>query len=223
MKKKMKKTFSILAFMLSVALLVGCSADTLTENNYPDYWKQRLHEETESTMIDLTNSNIRNIGDFEKQVKLVAYTIEKNKPFSIAFLYSGESGNVYTLPEIQDEYRLMNSHEYREELKNTITNEVLGRLEELQMESGDVVATILTWNPSNDYTNVSLCDLDGDGSWDYLVDSYAFFGSSSSGKYPSVTIGENEIMLIPDLPSRDIITLNNLSGDEKLSDFMKLR
>lgn len=227
----MKKV--ILLLLVVVIAICACGCARSNDNNFPTILVDTYYEKTNAASVALANSNINDIKSFARETRLVAYTVDRNTPFRVTFLYNDfENGRVYPLPYINGRAEYMNDYEYREMLNADLTSATLGQLQSEELEigdSGDILAVILDWKATDFWGNVgyySICDFDGDGSWDYMTRSkddlsFMYFTSNISNKSPGRVIDEyNEAGL--STTEGEILTLPDLTGKETFKDIEKL-
>ena len=228
----MKKVIlMILAAVVIAVCVCGCARSN--DSSFPTMIEKTYYEKTNTASVALANSGINDTASFARETRLVAYTVDRNTPFRVSFLYNDfESGRVYPLPYINGRAEYMNDFEYREMLNADLINATLVQLQsgELKIgDSGDILATIVDWKATDFWGNVeyySICDFDGDGSWDYITSStdsssFMYFTSNISGGNPGRVIDEyNEAGL--STISGEILTLPDLNGKETFKDIEKL-
>ena len=167
------KKFLILAIILVLVFsLCGCS--NLTDNNFPVTMSEAYHKQTSEANLKLVNSKINDVAAFNRETALIAYTLDRDVPFKVTFLYQDYSkDSVTALPVIHCNARLVNEKEYREMFQAQITMEVFNILDKYQVsDDGDIVGVIVHWERTGFFggkSYYSVCDFDGDGAWDYRV------------------------------------------------------
>ena len=226
----MKKYLGLsLVVALVVVCLCGCA--NLEDNNFPDSAYPSYVETTNKANTALANSCIQDFSAFIGETNLVAYTIERDVSFRVDFLYDNYSnGRVYNLPTIEHRVDLMNQFEYRELYKANLTLTVLDTLDEYSLnESGDIVGVIVSWKRVRDFSDdeyYSVCDFDGDGTWDYCLKGTSLCGTLQFVEKtvvdgPSRTIDQQEIVM--SVPFQDmVVELSDLTGKETFHDIEKL-
>lgn len=218
------KKFYISVFIFLVLLICNsCSLQKLGEDNFPGMRDEEFKTTINQAEIDLKESIIVNPETLRMQAKNVAYTVEKDTPFSVTFLYLEDNGYARALSPTYGHCSYMNSYEYRELLKAELYEKVIERLNEERDDEylpGEVIASILEWGEPG-YCR-SLCDLDGDGIWDYYTEDSAYFSESSNPDYPSRVINEKQEIKFVSSFGKDIIELDDIRGGETFSTFEKL-
>lgn len=217
----MKKIFGFM--VLIIVVLVGCGDNNFPKAEYGNYNRVRSAAETA-----LLNSRITKPGEFSKLTAEIAYTVERDRVYQVEFLYEEESGRVVTNSDIQWYQNYINEKEYRELLRANLTTAFLEMLDSYNLDSGRVVGVIMYWNKRDLWGNVAmqyaLCDLDGDGVWDYLTSDedilMASFGETSDERYPKQEV--NEYTTISFTSDGNIVELQNLSGTETVKNFEQI-
>lgn len=220
--KNLKKIFGFI-MVLIIVVLAGCGDNNFPKAEYGNYNRVRSAAETA-----LLNSRITKPGEFSKLTAEIAYTVERDRVYQVEFLYEEESGGVCTILSGQWHQSLMNEKEYRELLRANLTITFLELLDYYDLKSGRAVGAILEWKKMDLSGNVvkeyALCDLDGDGIWDYLTSDdnilMASFGETSDERYPKQEV--NEYTTISFTSDGDIVELQNLSGTETVKNFEKI-
>lgn len=196
----------VLPIVVATAIILGICAfiqyNHHAENdNFPAYIN--LMKERNNAEVALGNSNIHNTVAFLNETKLIAYTVNKRIHYRIDFVYYDyDQEKAFALPSITRYEQHMNDNEWREYIRVQLTNTILDYLNSpnnIVSDNGDIIGVTLYWYTTdingNKEADYYICDEDGDGTWDY--------------GYRSAL-------------SRDIITLENLTGEERLRDFQKL-
>ena len=217
------KKFIATIFVIAFVVLTGCGENNFPKTEYDNYYRTLNDAETA-----LVNSRITDLATFSKLTTEIAYSLEKDRDYKVEFLYEEESGRVRTLSIGQWHQSLMNEKEYRELLKANLTITFLELLDYYDLKSGRAVGAILEWKKRDFSGNVvreyALCDLDGDGAWDYLTFDedilMASFGETSDERYPKQEV--NEYTTISFTSDGDIVELRNLSGAETVKYFEKI-
>jgi hypothetical protein len=174
--------------LLLSSLTSGCSkvqeaAHDMSQNNCPPYLWVEYQQHIQQVVRRLWNDKfITSPETFGPQAGAVAYTLERDKPLTVSFLYEeDDTGRAYSLPTIEWTQRVLNDYEFREEIKYELLECVLNLQDSnYDVKPGKVVATMLGWGVRDYSGNVvreyALYDLDGDGSWDYLTgDTVGFY------------------------------------------------
>ena len=219
----MKKIFIVFLFIVVFVMLSGCGENNFPKTEYDNYYRTLNDAETA-----LVNSRITDLATFSKLTTEIAYSLEKDRDYKVEFLYEEESGRVRTISSGQWHQRLMNEREYRELLRANLTITFLELLDYYNLKSGRAVGAILEWKKRDLSGNVvkeyALCDLDGDGIWDYLTSDedilMASFGETSDERYPKQEV--NEYTTISFTSEGNIVELQNLSGTETVKHFEQI-
>lgn len=219
----MKKIFIVFLFIVVFVMLSGCGENNFPKTEYDNYYRTLNDAETA-----LVNSRITDLATFSKLTTEIAYSLEKDRDYKVEFLYEEESGRVRTISSGQWHQSLMNEKEYRELLRANLTITFLELLDYYDLKSGRAVGTILEWKKRDLSGNVvkeyALCDLDGDGIWDYLTSDedilMASFGETSDERYPKQEV--NEYTTISFTSEGNIVELQNLSGTETVKHFEQI-
>lgn len=168
----MKKLVAVV-MIITVTMLTGCGMESLLENNFPASLEGEYISINNEANVALLNSNIKDAAMFNGEMHLVAYSAKRQVPSEAIFLYYDEdAGRVYPLQAVKIELAYKNAEEYPEMLASVITLNVLDLLGESQCGRGDVVGVIMNWEKPRLFggsTRRSVCDLDGDGMWDYCA------------------------------------------------------
>ncbi len=218
----MKRIFEFI-MVLIIVVLVGCGDNNFPKAEYGNYNRVRSAAETA-----LLNSRITEPGEFSKLTAEIAYTVERDRVYQVEFLYEEESGRVVANSDIQWYQNYINEKEYRELLRANLTTAFLKMLDSYNLDSGRVIGVIMYWNKRDFWGNVvkeyALCDLDGDGIWDYLTSDedilMASFGETSDERYPKQEV--NEYTTISFTSEGNIVELQNLSGTETVKYFEQI-
>lgn len=217
----------ILSLTLVVVMIVGCLCGCgQSPNNLPHHLWVSYMEQADKADVALRDSGIEDVESFNNETSLVAYTIERQVPFTVKFLYDDYAGGrAYNLPGIEDSVDLINDREYREWYKANLTLSALDILDEHSVgENGDIIGVIVSWKRAPDEF-YSVCDFDGNGRWDYCskgtsgYDILDFVGGTIDG--PSRKVEEQEIKLYSYSGQR-IFELSDLTGEETFRDIEKL-
>ena len=227
----------ILAFILCVSCIGLCGCSKLSQNNFPGDWHNYLVERTHEASETLVDSGINDIASFRKQTELVAYTLDRSVPVEVTFLYQDvDKGSVYPLPSISCRLDYVNDYEFRELFEANLTLEFFRVLDEYGInDNGDVVGTIVHWRRTNFWGNkesyYSICDFDGDGSWDYRVkdlsgyDSMFFTSETNTDTTPCRVFDEYNIVGLSTgvmASHKEMFSMSDLSGKETFRDLEKL-
>ena len=220
----MKKILVLtLVFVMIVGCLCGCGQ---SPNNFPLIMRPSYTEQVEKASVALCYSGIKDTKLFNNETNLVAYTIERQIPCTVTFLYESYADcKAYSLPAIESNVMLINDFEYREWYKADLTLSILDVLNEYSIgENGDIVGVIVSWKRTPDEF-YSVCDFDGNGGWDYCTkgtseyDTLEFVGGTVGG--PSRMVEEQEIKLRSS-SGQKIFELSGLTGEETFRDIEKL-
>lgn len=236
MKKFLAMVIVICVFLCG-ALFCGC--EKLSYNNFPNSMWETYRQLTEKADTALHNSNINDVAAFERETSLLAYTVDKNVPFEVTFLYRDYArDDVTVLPAINCRASVLDEYRYREMFKANLTLRILDVLSESKIsDDGDIVGMIVHWERESFFgkkSYYSICDFDGDGVWDYRVrdidkyDSmyYTELTSSSSDSDSPVRVFDdyNIIGLSAGIlrANKMMFAMTDLSGEETFKDLEKL-
>ena len=223
--KNLKKKFGFI-IVLIIVVLVGCGDNNFPKAEYGNYNRVRSAAETA-----LLESRITEPGEFSRLTAEIAYTVERDREYQVEFLYEAESGRVVTISDIRWRQNYINEKEYRELLRADLTANVLRSLNDHSLSSGRTVGVILKWSKRDFWGNVvaayALCDLNGDGAWDYLTFNEkpfrvleASFAETFDDKYPKREV--NKFCTISFMSDSEIKKLQDLSGQERIGYFEEM-
>ena len=198
----MKKKFGFI-IVLIIVVLVGCGDNNFPKAEYGNYNRVRSAAETA-----LLESRITEPGEFSRLTAEIAYTVERDREYQVEFLYEAESG-----------------------MRADLTANVLRSLNDHSLSSGRTVGVILKWSKRDFWGNVvaayALCDLNGDGAWDYLTFNEkpfrvleASFAETFDDKYPKREV--NKFCTISFMSDSEIKKLQDLSGQERIGYFEEM-
>lgn len=165
------KKLNIIVIVIVATMLTGCTKAAL-QNNFPKTLEGAYLKTKNEANVALANSGIKDIAMFDREMQLVAYSAKRHMPSNVTFLYAEDTGKVCPLQTIEFRTDYTNDYEYPELLKSEITLRVLDHLGESQYDNGDIVGVIMNWEQSHvfgDSTFHSVCDFDGDGTWDFCA------------------------------------------------------
>lgn len=206
----MKKIFMILAVGIFI-FLSGCSAHPF-DNNFPKLMEESF-KETEREAFEITKNNY----SYLTESKLVAYTIDKDRKTSIYVLYKYDN-RLKTIPIIEDlSLRLMDHYKYRELYKNQLVIAFDTVIKNSEVSSdGEIIGVLINWKTKDNI--FSLCDLDGDGEWDYFANNKGYF-STNPAKHKEGEIKVTPYNWIGYSTLGEKQKLSNLSQEETMKTF----
>ena len=211
---KMKKVAKKVAVVIVMAMiLTGChEANTNRELATAAY-----ELKSEITRLRIMNDDDSFWESADRFTKLVRDTIEDRVPIEIQFRLSCSGDIIYLNDFYKTELRFINNV-VREMTANEIICEVLSSNEVMDMQAKDIAITgvILTWLQYEEL--YSICDLQCDGTWDYLSKGKFFFTEGNTAELKSAD-GEPLGIGVIDIEPTNIITLTENS---KLSDLRKI-
>ena len=179
----MNKRYFILVILILVGItfLTGCNTEALSQDNFPLALEGEYLKIKNDAGVALLNSGIEDVSTFDKEMHLVAYSTKRLTPSKVTFLYADKgTGKVFPLQSIEYEEMYKNDYEYPEILKAKMTLWVLDLIQESQSDSGNIVGVIMNWEQPHFFggsTFHSVCDFDGDGTWDYCAQDTSWANS----------------------------------------------
>lgn len=231
MLNNLKKFFSVLLLVAFIVIIIMSIvwANKYGSNNFPTSQYDNYIKTIEESNAALLNSQVKNPKEFSAQANLVAYTLQRERTANVIFLCKDESGEINSLPGISFEIDLMNQKEYRELYKAMLISKTV---ESLDSETPvEIIGTILQWEyveyeifsaSSKTYHRYALCDMNGDGRWDYITGGderlLGIGFTTSSQDY----FFEKTLNGVSFTSSSEILDLKDLSGEETFYNFEKL-
>lgn len=178
----MKKNVYLLVITVIVALLCGCSAkgtvdDIIRGKDYysdANFQSKEVYKETMSEASkELSDSNIEDLKSFTSMVNLVSRTVWGDAPMRVTFAFQDiEYGGVKVLSfEDRDVLRRLDDNGFRRELYAAqLELKILAQLKCWEPSRYKALSVIVAWDQERRFGPTlthSVCDLDGDGVWDY--------------------------------------------------------
>lgn len=181
-KNNMKKNVYLLVITIIVALLCGCSAketvdDIIRGKDYysdANFQSREVYKKTMSEASkELSESSIENLKGFTSMVNLVSRTVWGRAPMRVTFAFQDlEYGGVKIFSfEDRDVFRRLDDNGSRRKLYAAqLELKVLAQLKCWEPSKYKALSVIVAWDQERRFGSTlthSVCDLDGDGVWDY--------------------------------------------------------
>ncbi len=201
--KMRKNIFSIILIFAVAFVLCGCDvAETshtfaqIVEDKYDDivrgieyysdtplYRNDDFKRSLSAALAALSESNIENIGEFSAMARLVSRTVWGRAPMKVTFaIQDVKYGGIHTISYEDTEPRrcLDDDGLWRQLYAAQVEMWAVNKMKPLMPQQYNVVSVIVTWRPERMILPApthSVCDLDGDGEWDYYSSAPINFSS----------------------------------------------
>lgn len=216
--------FGIAAFFGIMLYFQYTSSRYHSDDNFAEINRASHDKAMSDTMLALFNSDVVSCNPLWSETELIANTVEKDIKYHVTFYYQQDDGKNYGLNPISRKEMYMNDLEFRESVRIGLSNKVMAQAQEYSLASGEIIACLLTWEGKdfwgNETCEPTLCDLDCDGDWDYLMDGSTYFYSQTSDYVDSRVLDEYNTLYLG--TKGKAISLSGLTGHETFLDFEKL-
>lgn len=188
MAKKLRKMTVVTMVILAVMVLVGCDGE---EGNVTPLLKNNAyHSEEELKKLESKIDDDVFWESADRARKLIEKTIERRVGFSISFRVSSSDGEEILLEDlyavnltyINDVWRKYLSSEVIRELA---TAKAVTKAHD-EGETVEITGVIIKWEQpagglDTEKRVFSVCDLSGDGEWDYVTEGRIYFTNGPIG------------------------------------------
>lgn len=163
----------------------------------PLYRDENVSALLSATSKALSEANIENVNQFSRMVRLVSRTVWGRAPLEITFAVQDiEYGGIRTFSyEDSGEKRCLDDDGLWSKLYAAkLGLEAVNTLKPMTPQRFNVVSVIVTWRPERMILPApthSVCDLNGDGEWDYYSSAPIDFSSGGGRSNASFALEED--------------------------------
>lgn len=149
----------------------------------PLYRDENVSALLSATSKALSEANIENVNQFSRMVRLVSRTVWGRAPMKVTFaIQDVKYGGIHTISYEDTEPRrcLDDDGLWRQLYAAQVEMWAVNKMKPLMPQQYNVVSVIVTWRPERMILPApthSVCDLNGDGEWDYYSSAPIDFSS----------------------------------------------
>lgn len=210
----MRKTLAVIIALFAIAMMTSCDAKSLHEGNVtPDLSEAAFEAKAAVMRLKIEIEDDAFWDSTDRAAKLIEDTIESRVDMMVSLRLTCSDGSIIYLDDfdairlnyINDVWRSKTSNEI---IYKLATSDEVVKAHEAG-ETVEITGVILKWKrrknlfDSNEQRIYSVCDLENDGNWDYVISGKAFFTDVASvalknenGEIPGVGVIDIESTLV---------------------------